>query len=209
MREGHDEIICILDKSGSMQTLRKDAVGGINNFILEQQKVPDRTGDLTVILFNHEYTVLRSKVDLKYATQITDDEYMTDGLTALLDAIGRTIDDVGKRLHNTPEENRPENVIVVIMTDGLENNSVDYTRDQINKMVTHQQTVYKWTFVFLGANQDSFAEARSMGISIKATSNYTPTSEGVTSAYYGSSNFVACVRSSGSVPESLTDLVDK
>ena len=104
-------------------------------------------------------------------------------MTALLDAVGRTIDDVGNRLANTPEEERPEKVLVAIMTDGLENSSRDYTRDRVAKMIKHQQEVYSWEFLFLAANVDAFTEARSLNIPMSNAQNFAATRDGNKAAY--------------------------
>ncbi len=93
-------------------------------------------------------------------------------MTALLDAVGRAINETGERLANMPERDRPGLVVFVIVTDGQENSSHEFSRPQIKEMIEHQQTQYQWQFTFLGANQDAFAEAASIGISKAAAANY-------------------------------------
>jgi hypothetical protein len=93
-------------------------------------------------------------------------------MTALLDAVGRAIAETGERLAAMPEPDRPGLVVFVIVTDGQENSSKEYTKPQIKEMVERQQNIYKWQFTFLGANQDAFAEAHGMGIAVMGAANY-------------------------------------
>ena len=114
---------------------------------------------------------------------LTDREYFARGSTALLDAVGRTINAVGARLGATPEEERPAHVVFVITTDGMENASCEYTAKQVREMVEHQQQKYSWQFVFLGANMDAVSEARNLGISAKYAADFTPSHSGVRKMY--------------------------
>jgi len=176
------EIICILDRSGSMAGIRSDAIGGFNTFLAEQQKIPGEAR-LTLVLFNHEYQRTLDAAPLSEVQPLTEATYVPDGMTALLDAVGRTIDEVGKRLADTPEAERPNAVLICILTDGLENRSSDYSREKVREMIEHQQEKYGWTFVFLAANQDAFDEARKLGIRKEDAVNYDATADGVREAY--------------------------
>jgi len=176
------EIICIFDRSGSMSGIRSDAIGGFNTFLAEQQKIPGEAR-LTLVLFNHEYQRTLNAAPLSEVQPLTEATYVPDGMTALLDAVGRTIDDVGKRLADTPEAERPGAVLICILTDGLENRSSDYSREKVREMIEHQQEKYGWTFVFLAANQDAFEEAGKLGIRKEDAINYDATAEGVREAY--------------------------
>jgi len=176
------EIVCILDKSGSMSSVKDDAIGGFNTFLEEQKKLPGKA-NMSLVLFNHEYEESFSGRDIQKVSSLKKEDYIPFGTTALLDAVGRTIDDIGKRLFNTDEKNRPEKVIVVIMTDGQENASKDYKRDKISEMIKHQQEKYNWEFIFLAANIDAFAEANSLNIPSNNTYSYTGDSFGTQSAY--------------------------
>jgi len=176
------EIVCILDKSGSMSSVKDDAIGGFNTFLEEQKKLPGKA-NMSLILFNHEYEEIFSGKDIQKVLSLENKNYIPFGTTALLDAVGRTIDDVGRRLSNTNEKERPEKVIVVIMTDGQENASKDYKRDKISEMVKHQQEKYRWEFIFLAANIDAFSEANSLSILLSNTYSYTGDSFGTQSAY--------------------------
>jgi len=162
MKQGLAEIVVVLDRSGSMSTIREDMIGGFDAFISEQQKLPGECS-VTLTQFDNDYEVVYSGKPLKDVPGL---DLVPRGSTALMDAIGRTIGEVGARLKTTPEDQRPERVLFVILTDGAENASREFTKASINQMVTHQRTKYKWEFVYIGANQDSFAEAGQLGIGI-------------------------------------------
>lgn len=182
MRENLTEMVFVLDRSGSMSGLAADTIGGFNELIEKQKKIE---GDayVTTVLFDHEYEVLHDHVALGEVAPLTDKEYFARGSTALLDAVGRTINAVGARLAATPEEERPEHVVFVITTDGMENASREYTAKQVREMVEHQQQKYSWQFVFLGANMDAVSEARNLGISAKYAADFTPSHSGVRKMY--------------------------
>ena len=182
MKRGLVEIVCIIDRSGSMSVLVNDAIGGFNSFLADQKKQPGEAY-LTFIQFDNEYEVVHENKPIKDVPALTADTYRPRGSTALLDAIGKTIDDVGRRLTNTPDDKKPEKVIVVILTDGEENASHIFKRGEIKEKIKHQEEKYSWTFLYLGANQDAFAEASSMGICACNTATYPTTSKGITDVY--------------------------
>lgn len=182
MRENLTEMVFVLDRSGSMSGLAADTIGGFNELIEKQKKIE---GDayVTTVLFDHEYEVLHDHVALEEVAPLTDKEYFARGSTALLDAVGRTIDAVGARLAATAEDERPEHVVFVITTDGRENSSREYTAKRVRGMIEHQQQKYSWQFVFLGANMDAVSEARKLGISAKYAADFTPSHSGVRKMY--------------------------
>ena len=182
MRENLTEMVFVLDRSGSMSGLAADTIGGFNELIEKQKKIE---GDayVTTVLFDHEYEVLHDHVALGEVAPLTDREYFARGSTALLDAVGRTIDAVGARLAATAEDERPEHVVFVITTDGRENSSREYTAKRVRGMIEHQQQKYSWQFVFLGANMDAVSEARNLGISAKYAADFTPSHSGVRKMY--------------------------
>jgi uncharacterized protein YegL len=193
MKSGLSEIICVVDRSGSMGTIKNDAIGGFNTFLEAQQELP---GDakFTLILFNHKYDTIYNGTPIKEVKKLTSRAYITDGNTALYDAVGRAIDTVGVRLANTPEEDRPEKVIVAILTDGEENSSREYNLEQINNMIKHQKEVYSWEVVFLAANIDAVATAQTLGIQAKDAFNFVATGKGVRAAYGDMSRSVSQYR---------------
>ena len=196
MRENSTEMVFVLDRSGSMSGLAADTIGGFNELIEKQKKIEGRAY-VTTVLFDHEYEVLHDHVALGEVAPLTDKEYFARGSTALLDAVGRTIDSVGARLAAAPEEERPEHVVFVITTDGRENSSREYTAKQVREMVEHQQQKYSWQFVFLGANMDAVSEARNLGISAKYAADFTPTGRGVNRMYAKALDNVMCCERMG------------
>lgn len=150
--------VFILDRSGSMEVCRDDTIGGFNAFLREQQA---EGGTLTLVLFDHEYQVVYENKPITECPPLTEQTFVPRGATALLDAIGRAIKEC--RAQTTPT--------VVILTDGYENASRDYTKAHIKDLITERQNK-GWTFVYLGANQDAFAEAGSIGIAPATTCNY-------------------------------------
>ena len=188
------EIVLIADRSGSMNTIRSDAEGGINSFIEEQKKVPGEA-TLTLAQFDTEYEIVHENKPIadvpRYALE-------PRGGTALLDAIGKTITSHKKRIENTPESSRPGKIIYVIVTDGEENSSSGYNRSQINELITARRDVDSWEFIFLAANQDAIQEAHSMGISAAGAMNYAPSGQGVEQAYLIGTQAVSNMRSAGS-----------
>ena len=194
MKKNLTELVFILDRSGSMYNLVSDTIGGYNSMIERQKKEP---GDayVTTVLFDDNYELLHDHINLKEIKPITDKEYYTRGCTALLDAVGKTINSIGERLNNTPEDERPDKVIFVITTDGYENASGEFTKTQIKDMIEHQQNKYSWTFIFLGANMDAVSEARNLGINTDFARTYTANGRGTESVYKSVSNAINTIRS--------------
>ncbi|HSN43810.1 MAG TPA: VWA domain-containing protein [Propionibacteriaceae bacterium] len=150
----------LLDRSGSMQSIREDIEGGFNAFIADQRQ---GTGTCTVSLaqFDDAYEVVYTDIGVHDVPPL---QLHPRGSTALLDAIGRTIDSLGERLASMDEDERPGSVIVPIMTDGHENASRRFTHPQIKAMIERQEGVYDWTFLYMGADQDAIEVGGSMGI---------------------------------------------
>ena len=189
------EIVIILDRSGSMQNLAEDTIGGFNSFVNEQKK---ETGEarLTAVLFDNEYEILHDGVNIQDVPVLTEKEYYARGMTAMLDAVGKTINDVGERLAKTEEKDRPGKVIFVITTDGMENASKEFKKSQIKEMIERQQNVYSWKFLFLGANIDAFGEAGGIGIGGAFAAQYQATPGGAHSLYESIAGAVSSVRRS-------------
>jgi hypothetical protein len=182
MRDDLTEIVFVVDMSGSMGSIRDDAVGGFNNFVEEQKKLPGEA-NMTVVFFNgHGVTTWQENAPVK-DMPVLGDEYQPSWNTPLLDAVGNTINSVGKRLADMDEDKRPGAVMLVIVTDGQENSSREFTKAQVKEMIQHQQEKYGWTVTFLGANVDAFAEAQSLGISQSHSAGYTGSKKGIRAAY--------------------------
>lgn len=193
MKRNLTELVFILDRSGSMFSLVSDTIGGFNSMIESQKREPGEAY-VTTVLFDHHYELLHDHINLKEIQPITDKEYYTRGCTALLDAVGKTINSIGARLNNTPEGERPDKVIFVIMTDGYENASNEFTKSEVKEMIEHQQSKYSWTFMFLGADIDAVDEAQSLGIKSDFARSHTHTSLGTQSVYSAVSNAVTYLR---------------
>jgi len=198
MKDNLTEIICVVDKSGSMELRTNDVIGGFNQFLKDQKGFPGEA-TLTLTLFDTAYKIVHNGTPLAAVPQLTKKTYMPGGMTALLDAVGKTIDEVGHRLHNTQEADRPGKILFLIITDGEENSSREYRLDQIREKIKHQQEAYKWDFVFLGANQDAFAGADNLNIPTSNAMNFKDTSAGIRDAYRNISACAMSYRSSGKV----------
>ena len=163
------ELVLVLDRSGSMSATKDDAEGGLREFVKKQRKVPGK-GTLTFYRFDTENERVFEDKPLK---SVEDAELVLEprGGTALLDAIGRAINDVEARHKKFKRAYRP-NVIFLFVTDGQENSSREFTRGQVFKMIDDKRAEYDWDFVFVGSNQDAIAEGSSLGISVNSALNY-------------------------------------
>ena len=182
------EIIFVIDKSGSMSRLTNDTIEGFNGFV-ESQKDDTKT-TLTTVLFDTSWKILHDGVDVYEVNPMTNKDYMAYGGTAMLDAIGEIINRVQDR-HDELGENKPNNVLFVITTDGEENSSRKFTKAQIEKMIKHQTNGHGWNFMFLGANMDAVKEAESIGIKRDYSLNYDYSIRG-TDALYNTVTAAAC-----------------
>jgi uncharacterized protein YegL len=172
------EILFILDRSGSMASLTEAAISGFNNFLREQAAEPGQAR-LTLVLFDDRYEVPVAALPLPEITPIDTTVYTARGSTALLDAMGRGIDELGQRLGALPEDQRPGTVIVAVFTDGEENASTRHSWADVNQRIRHQSEKYQWHFLFLGANQDAIATAARVGIHAANSATYLADDHGL------------------------------
>ena len=163
MNKNLTEIVFILDRSGSMAGLEADTVGGFNAMVEKQKKEPGEAF-LSAVLFSQESAVIYDRVDIRRVEPMTDRQYCVGGSTALLDAIGGAVHHIATVHKYAREEDRPGKTVFVITTDGMENASRRYGYPEVQRMVKHEQEKYGWEFLFLGANMDAIAAARSFGI---------------------------------------------
>ncbi|MBO1510083.1 VWA domain-containing protein [Metabacillus bambusae] len=170
-----------MNRSGSMGGLENDTVGGFNAFIDKQRQLAGET-IVTAVLFDDKYEILWNGITTNNV-RLTDKDYFVRGGTALLDAVGKTILDVGYRLSNANEDERPGKVIFVITTDGLENASREFTYNKIKDLIKHQQEKYHWEFIFLGANIDAIKVADNIGIDLNNTFKFEASKTGVEIMY--------------------------
>jgi hypothetical protein len=189
----YTEIAFVLDRSGSMSCCQEAAIAGFNQFLSEQQNT-EGLAKLTLVLFDDEYLVPVSSLPVPEVVPLTGDTYQPRNCTALLDAIGQTVDDLGRRLGALAEKDRPGQVIVAILTDGLENASQRFTWKQIAAKIKHQTDVYKWIFLFLGANQDAIATAANLSIAANNAANFVADDAGSHSAQAAFSRKVTALR---------------
>ena len=172
------EIICILDKSGSMHSLQAETIAGLNNFIRNQQQ-EEGLCNFTLVQFNQDVTVTIKREPILKVKALTADSYQPDGYTALLDAVGSTLQNAMETHFFLANTQIPERVLVFIITDGMENASTRYTKPQILKMIKELTINKGWEFQFFGANIDAFSEAQTIGISNDQTKQWSYNKEGV------------------------------
>lgn len=209
MKKDLTYIIFVVDRSGSMSSIKKDMIGGFNAFIAEQRKIK---GDCKVFFyqFDTEYDTVYESIDLNSVKDLNENTYQPRGGTALYPSFGKTIEDIGKKLSLMPEEERPERVLFVTITDGEHNswlskvNEVEvwkikdfhqFTDDQVKNMVEHQEQVYDWDFAYIGANQDAWAVGSSMGVSNNL--NYVASSKGTGDMWKNLSDSTKTYRAAG------------
>jgi len=175
------EIACVLDRSGSMYSIVNDAIGGFNTFLKEQREL-EGNANISIYFFNDRYESLVENIDVKSVKDLTIDTYRTGGSTALFDSIGKTVINLEQKINDM--EVKPKNTLVVILTDGEENSSKEFTdKTKIKEMIEKKRGEGNWEFLFLAANQDAFAEATSYGMSVGNSMNFTATGDGVKHAY--------------------------
>jgi len=193
MKSNLTELVFVLDRSGSMGGMESDTIGGFNSMLAKQQAQPGECR-ITTVLFDSEYELLHDRIDIRAVKPITEKEYFVRGSTALLDAVGRSINKIGNAQKNTAEDYRAEKVLFVITTDGMENASREYTHDMIKSMIERQKTKYGWEFIFLGANIDAVEVAGSIGIHANRAQSFHNDSVGIGLNYQVVSEAVASFR---------------
>lgn len=208
MKKGLTELVFILDKSGSMSGLETDTIGGYNS-MLEKQKAVEGECCITTVLFDNSFELLHDRINIKAVTQISEKEYQVGGSTALFDAIGRTINKIGSAQKHTADEYRAEKVMFVIITDGEENSSREYSSKQVKQMIEHQKMCYGWEFIFLGANIDAVETAGQIGIAPDRAQNYNADSEGVKLNFCVMSEAVTTFRQDAAIPRGWGDGIQK
>jgi uncharacterized protein YegL len=222
------EIICVLDRSTSIRTsgLTDKTIEGFNSFLSEQKKAPGKAkltlclfdggkhygSVLTLCLFDggkhygsvdtKTYEIIHERIDIKDVPELNKDTFIPKGMTAMYDAIGNTIDSVYTKLKNTKNKSK---VIFLIMTDGEENSSEEYTQQSVFELIEKRKKKDNWAFLFIGANIDTMKVGGGMGISKGNTMGYTNTSNGVNTAYMNISTSVSMFRGATSLNSIFSD----
>lgn len=199
-KENYTHVAIVLDRSGSMNNIASDMVGGLKTLI-EEQKQLDGEATLTYATFDDEYELVHDFINLNDVNEIS---LNPRGLTALLDAMGRTISNVKEKISKMKKDEKPSKVLFVFITDGMENASGEYTRDAVFKLINELKSDGKpredqdeplWDFVFMGANQDAISEGGSMGFSKGSSFTYAATSDGVKNSFSSLSRNMSNYRS--------------
>lgn len=195
MNSNLTDITVVLDRSGSMEVVKEDTIGGFNTFLKEQKNGNPAT--ITLHQFDDEFETVIDGQDVHRAMPITSKTYVPRGWTALLDAIGRAINHTGNRLEKASDDKKASKVVFVIITDGEENRSKEFTREKVMEMIQHQKDKYSWQFVFLGANQDAIKAARDIGLSRGVAMNYAANKIGTDAMFRAAASNVRSFGASG------------
>lgn len=173
-------ITVVLDDSGSMDMILTDTLGGYNTFVREQKKTAKPGDTFSLVTFKG---YLHRNVNISTVEELTTQTYKPRGGTPLLDTLGNSILELGQHFSEMKEEDRPSKVLFVIITDGEENASREYTRDEVKTKITHQTDKYKWEFVYLGANQDAIKQGHNYGIGMNNSMSYGTNKKGLGATY--------------------------
>lgn len=208
MKKDLTELVFILDRSGSMQGLESDTIGGFNS-LLEKQKRQPGEALVSTVLFDSQSDVLHDRVKLSSVRPITDRDYFVRGCTALLDAVGGAIRHIGNIHKYARPEDVPEHTLFVVITDGMENASHRYTARQVREMILRQKERYGGEFLFLGANIDAVETAGDLGIGADRAVNYRCDSAGTRLNYDVVSQAASAVRSSAPLNAHWKDAIEQ
>ncbi len=184
MKQDYIHISVILDRTGSMESIRDDTIGGFNAFLEDQQSQPG-TATLTLVQFDTEdpYEVVHHYMPIGDVPKLTRKTYVPRSGTPLLDALGRGINDLEKGISDLAEEARPSKVVMVVITDGHENSSKEFKKDQILKMVKERTEKDDWQFVFLSADLDGIDDARATGFVFDSSLMFDKSGKGARDAW--------------------------
>lgn len=178
------ELVFVLDRSGSMESLTSETIGGFNSLIAKQKSEAEGGKiNVTTVLFDDQYEVLHKHAPIEEIDRLTEKDYYARGCTALLDAVGKTILSVSRKIEDTPFSEKPEKVLFVITTDGYENASSEFTKKDVKTLISDKQEKFGWKFLFLGANIDAVSEADSIGIRSVGAAKPSASRAGVRSTF--------------------------
>ena len=205
---GITELVFILDRSGSMSGLESDTIGGFNGMIKEQRE-KEGACFVSTVLFDHELLALHDRIPLKKVEKMTEKDYQVRGCTALLDAVGRSINHISDIHRYAREEDVPENTVFVIITDGMENASKEFSGKKVKKMIEDKKEKENWEFLFIGANIDAVETASDMGISADRAVNYHADEKGTAVVYKAVSKAVGKMRACAPLAASWSEEINE
>ena len=208
MKKNLTELVFILDRSGSMSGLEADTIGGFNSMI-EKQKKEDGAAVVTTVLFNSVVTKIHDRADLSTIAPMTDKEYYASGMTAMLDAIGETIQHISHVHAVIGDDNVPEHTVFVITTDGMENASQEFTPSRVKSLIEEKKEKDNWEFLFLGANIDAVKTAGHIGITADRAANYHSDKAGTQLNYETVSETIVSMRKNIKVGKEWKDRIDQ
>ena len=205
MKKGYTHITILVDRSGSMASIRDDTIGGFNTFLGEQKAQPGEA-TLTLVQFDSQdpYEVLQDFRQIAEVPELTSATYVPRASTPLLDALGRGISDLAAKIENLPEDQQPEHAVFVILTDGRENSSLEFNKPQIVEMIRDRRENHGWHFTFLSADLAAINDAASYGIPRAAMLQFDKSS-GTRRAYRSTSSRIRELRSGKAKDLSYTD----
>lgn len=199
MKQGHDHVELILDRSGSMAQIKTDMEGALKTFLDDQRNVDGRTMTVGLTVFDDQ---IEPQFEARDINEVTDIEINPRNMTALLDAVGSSIVRLGERLAKLDESERPEHVFVAIITDGLENASREWTNEKVKDLIETQTNQWNWHFTFMGAEgADAFEQAGAIGIANGQTTTYSNDRDGTVAVAAAYSANVTNTRNTGQVED--------
>ena len=201
------ELVFILDRSGSMCGLEKDTIGGFNSLITKQKK-EDGEAFVTTVLFDDKLETIHDRENIQEVKELTEKEYYVRGCTAMLDAIGTTIEHIAKIHKYIRKQDVPNKTLFVITTDGMENASHKYSYATVKQLI-EQKKEFGWEFLFLGANIDAVKTASKFGIGKEYAANYHNDEQGVALNYECLSDAVSAVRSAKPLMKNWKSRIDE
>ncbi len=208
MTNNTTELVFILDRSGSMAGLEGDTVGGFNSMLRKQKAQPGKAY-VTTVLFDHLTETVHDRLPIEEVPELTEKDYFVRGSTALLDAVGKTVEHISSIHHYARPEDVPAKTMFVITTDGMENASREYSYDRLKALIEEKKAL-GWEFIFLGANIDAAKEAARFGIAADRAVRFKSDSQGTALNYSVISDAVACARAcpNGSLPKSWKSRIE-